>query len=256
MRQMASPSPMPWGFVVMNASKMFGSRRGSIPGPQSSTVNDDRIVGVARGIAPATGGGRRSSAAMASMALRTRLMKTSCNWPLVAHNQRQFRRQLGLRRDGVILQLLAQGVCSTPSSQLIHVDRLVGLVGLAERGADIVEHLAGAMGVADHPVQRQSTGLFEVRRRVAEKSQRRAAVRGDAGQRLAHLVADRSRHRFHVHELVVALALQFGDRAAELVGAPAQLVEQPGIFHRDRGLGGKARNSSTCLSEKGRTSWR
>jgi hypothetical protein len=35
-RQSASPNPIPWDFVVTNASKMFSPRFGSIPGPESS----------------------------------------------------------------------------------------------------------------------------------------------------------------------------------------------------------------------------
>ena len=64
----------------------------------------------------------------------------------VAHDQRQFGLKLGPRRNIVNLQLLAERV-EDANSQRIHIDRLVGLVGLAEQGANIVEHLAGAMGV-------------------------------------------------------------------------------------------------------------
>jgi hypothetical protein len=38
MRQMASPNPIPSGFVVMNGSNMPLSRLGLIPGPESSTA--------------------------------------------------------------------------------------------------------------------------------------------------------------------------------------------------------------------------
>ena len=49
----------------------------------------------------------------------------------VAHDQRQFGLKLGPRRNIVDFQLLAHGV-EDGNSEVIHIDRLVGLVGLAE----------------------------------------------------------------------------------------------------------------------------
>ena len=45
-------------------------------------------------------------------------------------------------------------------------------------------------------------------------------------------------------------------RLGQIVGALAQLVEQPRVLDGDDGLGGEIRTSSICLSVNGRTSWR
>ena len=124
------------------------------------------------------------------------------------------------------------------------------LIGFAEQDTDIVENLAGAVTVFDHPLQSQPR-LLEIGRRMAKKSQRRPAVRGNAGQRLSHLMSNRRRHRLQVHELVVPLTLQVRHRAAELIGALAQLVEQPGILNGDNGLGGKILNDVDLLVGEG-----
>ena len=45
-------------------------------------------------------------------------------------------------------------------------------------------------------------------------------------------------------------------RFAQIVGALAQLVEQPRVLDGDHRLGGEVLSSSICLSVNGRTSWR
>ena len=45
-------------------------------------------------------------------------------------------------------------------------------------------------------------------------------------------------------------------RFAQIVGALAQLLEQPRVLDGDDGLGGKILTSSICLSVNGRTSVR
>ena len=45
-------------------------------------------------------------------------------------------------------------------------------------------------------------------------------------------------------------------RFGEIVGALAQLAEQPRVLDGDHGLGGEVLTSSICLSVNGRTSWR
>jgi hypothetical protein len=89
----------------------------------------------------------------------------------VAHDQRQFGLKLGLRRNIVNLQLLTERV-EDANGQRIHIDRLVGLAGLTEQGANIVEHLAGAMGVAFW------RALAEPLRRAAAGPLRRFGVAG------------------------------------------------------------------------------
>src|SRR6516164_2563963 len=75
-----------------------------------------------------------------------------------------------------------------------------------------------------------------------EKPQGRAAVRCNTRKRLPHLVGNRCRHRFQVHELVVSFTLQLRHRAGELIRALTQLGDQPRIFNRDYGLVRKVLN--------------
>ena len=49
---------------------------------------------------------------------------------------------------------------------------------------------------------------------------------------------------------------QFLDRAAKLIGALAQLIEQPRVLDGDYRLISKIVTNSICLSVNGRTSWR
>src|SRR6516162_1149784 len=75
-----------------------------------------------------------------------------------------------------------------------------------------------------------------------EKPQGRAAVRCNTRKRLPHLVGNRCRHRFQVHELVVSLTLQLRHRAGELIRALTQFGNQSRVFNRDNGLVRKVLN--------------
>jgi hypothetical protein len=78
---MASPNPIPCGFVVTNASNMLSDFSGSIPGPESST---DTTIAPRPSHSVLTRSTRARSVieTIASIALRTKLSMTSCNWPL------------------------------------------------------------------------------------------------------------------------------------------------------------------------------
>ena len=77
------------------------------------------------------------------------------------------------------LIVFAAGVFGAPECRTLMtmpaLGALVAAVGLAEQRAQIIEHLAGAMAVAHHALQGEPR-LVEVRRIMAEKAPRRAAV--------------------------------------------------------------------------------
>src|ERR1700737_2564787 len=70
----------------------------------------------------------------------------------VARYERQPGRERGLHAHSVSLQIVAQYV-EDVCGQLDQIERFVLLTGLAKQSAEIVEHLARAMAVADHAIQ-------------------------------------------------------------------------------------------------------
>src|SRR6201987_5746974 len=65
---------------------------------------------------------------------------------------------------------------------------------------------------------------------------------------------DGSRHRFQVQKLVVSLALQVRQRAAEFFSALSQLGDQPRIFDRDNSLVRKILDDLDLFVRKGANS--
>jgi len=172
----------------------------------------------------------------------------------VAHDQRQFGLKLGPRRNIVNLQLLAERV-EDANSQLIHIDRLVGLVGLAEQGANIVETPGWRDG------RRRSSGSEPIAslrgsaahgREIAAPRRRSRRCR----QRLAYLVPDRSRHLLPCSSACCCARAAIRRSSGELVGRWRSSLSSRVFSTAMAAWAAKLESSSTCLSEKGRTSWR
>lgn len=108
----------------------------------------------------------------------------------------------------MVLQLSARRP-QYPENNLIYINLLSFRITFPKQGVKAIKHSTGSMRVTNHPVQ-SCPYLFKFGWGLPKKSQGRAAVYCDCGQRLPHFMSNRSRNRLRVHKFIVSFALQHG----------------------------------------------